>query len=664
VNYEPGNHETGLECPSSSIFTYKKILFKLDSDLKLFKEFTGKLNLESASQSINEILSRIENDSFSIAVIGEFKRGKSTFINALLGREICPSDILPSTATINRVTYGLKPAVLIKYKDGREQEIPPFQLADYITKTTPESGTVAATIKEAVIYYPNQFCRNNVDLIDTPGLNDEERMDTLTFSILPQVDVAILIMMAESPFSEFERGYVEKFLSSDIGRVIFVVNAIDRLNLPGDSDRIIEAVKDRINNYLLKHAADTFGKESLQYRSYISKIGKLKVFGLSAYQALMARKQNDPELLAKSCFAQFEAALEEFLVRERGIVFLQTPIHHIISISPQILKAISNYTSRIEEQRRKLESAFSSQTISMFQSSKNKTLLQLDLNIENAAAKINNNSQLETALLKVAEQNIELAVIKSSELYSPATLISELSQSVTKSMQTYGAEFLAKAHSQMAGLLENELENLDKIIEKIDRDIQRMDGELTALINLLSYEKESLIPETGRLTLLQEVEAVRSVREMIGRYRNSCLKKQLNSLQELGVSLESRIFQLSDPIFAITEGGEPVRYFKNVFKSKVVAILKEYFNSHQVNGKFCDRLFDQINQFLSFKNRINKDLDLILDQLSPKVVCIRSRYEVLFGNELQKLEKMKRQTEKVQADACSLSEQLAGIITS
>lgn len=66
---------------------------------------------------------RIKTRRFRVAVVGEFKRGKSSFINALLGQAVLPVDASPTTATINRITYGAVPRAYLCYKDGSTQEV-------------------------------------------------------------------------------------------------------------------------------------------------------------------------------------------------------------------------------------------------------------------------------------------------------------------------------------------------------------------------------------------------------------------------------------------------------------------------------------------------------------------------------------------------------------
>ncbi len=267
-----------------------------------------------------------------MVVVGEFNRGKTTFINALLGAEILPQYLLPTTATINRIIYGNTPQVRICFNDGYEKKISIEKFIHFVTKLTPEDEIVAKSVKECTVYYPVHYCQDNVEIIDTPGLNDDVNMTATTLSVLPQVDAAIFVIMALAPFSEYERDFLEnKLLTSDLGRVIFVITGIDRFNRPTEAQKVITGIETRIKNNVIKRAKEQFGEGSPEYETYMKKIGSPKIFALSGYQYLEGKLTNDSQLIAASKFEEFAAALEHFLTEDRGAILLQVPVNRLIS---------------------------------------------------------------------------------------------------------------------------------------------------------------------------------------------------------------------------------------------------------------------------------------------------------------------------------------------
>ena len=333
---EKNSQETSF----SGFINYKQTMTSITTDLKKLREYSEKLDLNGNINGIDEILKRMANDNFNVAIVGEFKRGKSTVINALLGKNILPVDVLPTTATLNKITYNVTPFVTVEYKDGRKEQIGIEELDNYVTKLTRESEERAKTIKEAVVYYPINYCKNGVTIIDTPGLNDDAAMTEVTMSVLPTIDAALMVIMAQAPFSESERDFLEsKIITSDLGRVLFVVTGIDLLDKE-DVDRVLENIKRRIQEHVLKKAESVYGVDSREYQTYQRKLGNINLYGLSAKKALKAKVKGDVQMLEDSCFPTFEAALEKFLSEERGAITLSVPVSRIKTASMELVKAI------------------------------------------------------------------------------------------------------------------------------------------------------------------------------------------------------------------------------------------------------------------------------------------------------------------------------------
>lgn len=349
------------ETQFSSFTNYKQTVIDLTGDLKKILEFSRRMNLDGNVAAVEDVLKRLAEDTFSVAIVGEFKRGKSTLINALLEKDVLPTDVVPTTATINRVAYSVTPFVRIEYNDGKTEDIEIEKLNDYVTKLTPESEQVAQTVKIATVYYPVNYCKNGVTIIDTPGLNDDEAMTNVTLSVLPQIDAAIMVMMAGSPFSQYECDFLEnKVITSDLGRVLFVVTGIDLYD-EDDAQKILNVIKKRITESILAKAKKTYGEGSKEYETYQRKLGNIQVYGLSAKKALKAKQKGDPDMLAKSHFPEFETALERFLTEDRGAVMLNVPISRIKTSAIELVKAAqlreSALTMQKEEFNTKYETA-------------------------------------------------------------------------------------------------------------------------------------------------------------------------------------------------------------------------------------------------------------------------------------------------------------------
>ena len=77
-------------------------VFRFDSR---YRSLLGESFINLAARWEKDILSR-RNDPFTLVVCGEFKRGKSSLINALLGEDVTPVNVTPETVTLNRIIYG------------------------------------------------------------------------------------------------------------------------------------------------------------------------------------------------------------------------------------------------------------------------------------------------------------------------------------------------------------------------------------------------------------------------------------------------------------------------------------------------------------------------------------------------------------------------------
>src|SRR5688500_10440559 len=111
---------------------------------------------------------KLEAERFHLVVLGEFNHGKSTFVNAMLGADILPTGITPTTASINHVIWAQNPTASVMLLNGERKPLDPSQLKEWVTV----AGGRANEVGFVELGFPSDLLKNNVVLVDTPGVND------------------------------------------------------------------------------------------------------------------------------------------------------------------------------------------------------------------------------------------------------------------------------------------------------------------------------------------------------------------------------------------------------------------------------------------------------------------------------------------------------------
>lgn len=320
---------------------YQNMISLVTTALSDMERLCEQMKMEETRQEIERVQKKISSHIFSVGIMGEFKRGKSTVINSLLEKEVMPADILPCSATMNRVTYDLQPHVQLQMRDGTTKDIPVEELTSYVTKLNAENESRAAEVDEAIVYYPCRFCKNGVDIVDTPGLNDDERMNKISEEVIPKLDSVIMVLTPDNPFSMSEAEFVRnKLMTSDLSRLIFVVNKIDTIRRAADRKRVVDGIRDKIQKSVMEKMANVYGEGSEEYAEAVNKMGKIRIFPLSALDALDGKKEGDQELIEQSGTLEFEAALTKMLTEERGVLELSMALNVIARAAVEVTKTV------------------------------------------------------------------------------------------------------------------------------------------------------------------------------------------------------------------------------------------------------------------------------------------------------------------------------------
>lgn len=315
---------------------------------------------EDEQQSVAAQYSNVENGDFTIAVVGEFSAGKSTFLNALMGEKLLPSFSRETTATINFLRHKEKaePGVegSVYYNDGTVKNLEKIDnqtIEKYVCTRSEED--VASNISHFDLFLENRFLKDNVTLVDTPGLNGiKEGHEEITEKQIEKSSASIFLFNANQPGSKTDFQALQ-MLRKRVKSIFLVLNRIDEIKTDEHEtpDDVINTLKD-------KYKKDYPEEERIP-----------EFFPVSAYKALLARsKQNlfyhdrndftDAEkerFELESGMYEFEEKLWKFLTEgEKGRQMLISPVVQLNGI----LEDVMNF---LHEQKNVLEGTYDSEEL-------------------------------------------------------------------------------------------------------------------------------------------------------------------------------------------------------------------------------------------------------------------------------------------------------------
>ena len=188
-------------------------------------------------------------DPFTVVVVGEFKRGKSSFINSLLGEEVMITDVVPETVTMNKLSYGAhrNEAVL---SGGRRLTLSDEELSrPALKRLMDEAGE---PIRQLEMWRPNELLKD-IRIIDTPGLNDaiDDELDAIVAEAMAQADAVIYVYSVNAPLSRSEQMYIRyAILPQQYTKLFLVGNYSDLLGNMDNLERIRTMMQERTDMLL------------------------------------------------------------------------------------------------------------------------------------------------------------------------------------------------------------------------------------------------------------------------------------------------------------------------------------------------------------------------------------------------------------------------------
>lgn len=275
---------------------------------------------ELIGRRLLDLQQRLDDDQFHLAVVGQFKRGKTSVINALLRSEVLPTGALPSTSVLTFVKHADAYRAEAVLESGERRSIPLEELTDHATDAgNPQN---ARNLQRIEVFYPSELLRGGVVLINCPGFGSTSDSNTQTaYRFLPFIDAAIFVTSPDPPLTLAEIEFL-KVLDAATNRVFVVMNKLDLLDV-------------RQSAVFVEYAD----------RSLSTVLGRdITVFPFSAFPALApARAGNlsDDDLSG----THLEQALGQFLLEARHESFCQSILRGVLAAADDLKKHIE---SRLE----------------------------------------------------------------------------------------------------------------------------------------------------------------------------------------------------------------------------------------------------------------------------------------------------------------------------
>jgi uncharacterized caspase-like protein/GTPase SAR1 family protein len=277
--------------------------------------------IESQNQ-LDAVKHRLLSDQFRILVLGEFKRGKTTLVNAFLGREILPMSTLPCTGIPTEIKWGETPKALLHFKKVTSAnadppwEIPIVRIEDYVVIRDHflKKNDKESSYEKLELFYPLESPWGpGIEIIDTPGLNDAESRTAIVDNYLSNVDAVIFVLSCEALGSQSELSFIRERLNIFSPKaVIFVCN---RFNM------IRSQEKDMIRLYAISRLAS--------FTDY----GAEGIFFVDAVKCLDGHLNGEEDEVECSGIPLLEREIKRLLIKNMKKI----KIYHVLSMMKKII---------------------------------------------------------------------------------------------------------------------------------------------------------------------------------------------------------------------------------------------------------------------------------------------------------------------------------------
>lgn len=220
------------------------------SVLESLLAIAGNQKFDSILEEIKVLQSSAKEEFLDVVVLGQFKAGKSSFLNKIFKKDLLPVGVVPVTAVVTRVFYGAEEKATVTFQDGNRKDIPASAIFEYVTeKDNPENKKSVYLVD---ITLPGLKAYEKLRFIDTPGLGSVfQHNSEVTENWFNKIGAALVVISAAQPLSEKDISLIQT-ATRQSPEVHLVLSKTDLLNT--------EEV-DEVKEFLTSHTKDLTGKK-------------------------------------------------------------------------------------------------------------------------------------------------------------------------------------------------------------------------------------------------------------------------------------------------------------------------------------------------------------------------------------------------------------------
>ncbi len=268
----------------------------------------------------------LQATQFTVGIFGLIKRGKSTLLNGLIGREVSSMHVTPETAVPVYVSYGDQPAATVHLADGTTRHLAVEEVEQYTSQKHNHQNHLGVTHVEQQV--PVGFLRNGTRLIDTPGLDDAEADEVYTERTLQELDIVdagVVLFLSPPTVGATEMKFLKEVVARDLKKTFLVCNMFPQHFHDAETRNAV---------------LDYVGGRIVQASQAAGRTGEVRIYPVCALEAWQARETDDIDLWKRSGADRLLREIETYLSRFAGQQVLEEAADRIAKVADMAISEV------------------------------------------------------------------------------------------------------------------------------------------------------------------------------------------------------------------------------------------------------------------------------------------------------------------------------------